>query len=401
MPPTTSIEPLPPLLPALAGSTLDAELAEELAAIDEAGLRRRLTPLRRGPSATLVEPDGRVLVDFASNDYLGLAADPRPAAAAAELLRREGVGAGAARLITGDHPAHEALERALAALKGTERALLFPSGYAANVGALPALAGAGDAIYSDALNHASLIDGCRLSRATTRVFPHGDVDALAAMLAADDGRFRRRWIVVEGVFSLDGDLAPLDAIAALARAHGAYTYVDDAHATGVVGPEGRGSAAHWGVAVDVTVGTLGKALGTAGAFVAGSAALCELLVHRARSFVFTTGTPPALAAATRAAVEVARAEPWRRERVRALARRLRAALADAGIAPANDAPGAGHIVPVLVGDAAGTVAAGAALRARGFAVGAVRPPTVPAGTSRLRLGVTAAHSDEQVAGLVE
>ena len=221
MAPTTARDAPLPLSPPAEG--LDAELAAELAAIDDAGLRRRLVPLRRAPGATLIEADGRALVDFASNDYLGLAADARPAAAAAELLGREGIGAGAARLITGDHPLHDALERALAALKGTERALLFPSGYAANVGALPALAGAGDAIYSDALNHASLIDGCRLSRAAVRVFPHADVDALAALLDGDAGRFRRRWIVVEGVYSMDGDLAPLGPITELARRHGAYT----------------------------------------------------------------------------------------------------------------------------------------------------------------------------------
>jgi 8-amino-7-oxononanoate synthase len=400
MSPTTSLEsPRPPAPTTPTPRTLDAELAAELAAIDVAGLRRRLAPLRRAPGGILVTPDGRALVDFASNDYLGLAADPRPAAAAAAFLEREGVGAGAARLIAGNHPLHEALERALAEHAGTERALLFPSGYAANVGALPALAGAGDAIYSDALNHASLIDGCRLSRATVRVFPHGDVGALAALLADDAGRFRRRWIVVEGVFSMDGDLAPLAAIAELARAHGAYTYVDDAHGTAVVGPDGRGSAALCGAPVDVAVGTLGKALGAAGAFVAGSAALCELLAHRARSFVFTTGSPPAVAAAALAALQIARAEPWRRERVRANARRLRAGLAAAGLATL-DGEGAGHVVPVLVGGAEETVAAGAALRARGFAVGAVRPPTVPAGTSRLRLGVSAAHTPDQVDGLV-
>ncbi len=339
-----------------------------------------------------------MVTDFASNDYLGLADDPRIAQAAAAALTARGVGAGAARLITGDDPAHGALERALAELKGTERALLFSSGYAANVGALSALAGADDVIYSDALNHASLIDGCRLSRATVRVVPHNDVGALDQALSDDAGRFRRRWVVVEGVYSMDGDLAPLDAIVATARAHGAFTLLDDAHATGVVGPQGRGTAAHHGVAVDVTVGTLGKAFGTSGAFVAGSAALCDVLLNRARSFVFTTASPPVLAVAAMRALDVARAEPWRRARVQANARRLRAGLATLGEAP----PGAddGHIVPVLVGDAARVVAIGAALLDRGFAVGAIRPPTVAEGSARLRLSVSAAHDDGQIDALL-
>jgi 8-amino-7-oxononanoate synthase len=374
---------------------LDEALRAELAELDRSSLRRRLRPMRRLGGATLLAAD-RVLVDFASNDYLGLAADPRVAEAAAAALRDGAIGAGAARLITGDDPAHERLEAELATLKRTARALLFPSGYAANVGALPALAGRDDAIYSDALNHASIVDGCRLSRATVRIVPHADPDALDAMLAADAGSFRRRWIVVEGVYSMDGDRAPLDRIVALARAHGAYTYLDDAHGSGVLGPDGRGSAAHAGAdgAIDVTVGTLGKAFGTAGAFVAGSAALCDVLLNRARSFVFTTGSPPAIAEATLRALAIARDEPWRRERLRENARRLRDGLAALG-RPAPGEPD-GHIVPVAIGDAARTVAAGEALRARGFAVGAIRPPTVPAGGSRLRLSVSAAHTAEQV-----
>jgi 8-amino-7-oxononanoate synthase len=375
-----------------------AELARaELDALAAAGLRRRLRPAARaGAAARRAADGGAVLADFAANDYLGLAADPRPAAAAAAVLAREGLGAGAARLLGGDHPLHHALEAELAALKHADRAVLFPSGYAANTGALPALAGAGDVIYSDALNHASLVDGCRLARAggaTVRVVPHADPDALDRLLAADAGRFRRRWLVVEGVYSMDGDRWPIDRLVALARAHGAYTYVDDAHGTGVLGPTGAGSAEHWGAAgaADVTVGTLGKALGAAGAFVAACDEVAELLVNRARTFVFTTASPPALAAAAREALAVARAEPWRRARVLAGARRLRARLATLG----HPAPGPadGHVVPVLVGGAEAAVAAGDALRARGFLVGAVRPPTVPAGQSRLRLSVSALHSD--------
>jgi 8-amino-7-oxononanoate synthase len=389
----------PPLEPLPLASSLDDALRAELGAIDAAALRRRLRPMQRVDGATLVAGDRR-LVDFASNDYLGLATDPRVAQSAVTALRDGGVGAGAARLITGDHPLHERLEAALAALKGTARALLFPSGYAANVGTIPALAGRDDVIYSDALNHASIVDGCRLSRATVRVFPHGDVDALDALLAADAGRFRRRWIVVEGMYSMDGDLFPLDELVPLARRHGAYTLVDDAHASGTLGADGRGSAAHFGVdgAIDVTVGTLGKAFGTAGAFVAGSAPLCDVLLHRARSFVFTTGSPPALAAATLRALDIARAEPWRRARLRQNARRLREGLAAMGRPVAGLADG--HIVPVWIADPARTAAAGDALAARGFAVGAIRPPTVPAGGARLRLSVSAAHDSAQIDGLL-
>jgi len=391
------VPPCPPSLASTEAPALDDALRAELDAIDRAALRRRLHPMRRLPGA-LLQAGGRTLTDFASNDYLGLAADPRLADAAAAALGDAPTGAGAARLISGDDPLHERLERALAEFKGAPRALLFSSGYAANVGVIPALAGRDDAIYSDALNHASIVDGCRLSRATVRIVPHGDLDALDAVLDADAGRFRRRWIVVEGVYSMDGDRCPLDRVAALACAHGAHTFVDDAHATGVLGPDGRGSAAHWGVDVDVTVGTLGKAFGTAGAFVAGSTALCDLLLHRARSFVFTTGTPPAMAAATLRALEIARAEPWRRDRLRENARRLRTGLAALGRpAPGDDD---GHVVPVPIGDAARTTAIGEALHARGFAVGAVRPPTVPDGSSRLRLGASAAHTPAQIDALL-
>ncbi|HEU4456643.1 MAG TPA: 8-amino-7-oxononanoate synthase [Longimicrobium sp.] len=385
--------------PPAPSARLDDALAADLAALERAGLRRALHPVDERDGAEVVF-GGRRMVDFSSNDYLGLASDPRIARAAAEALAG-GTGAAAARLISGNHALHEALEAALAAFKGAEAALLFSSGYAANAGALPALAGPGDALYSDALNHASLIDGCRLSRAAVRVFPHMDVRALDAMLREDAGRYRRRIIVVDAVFSMDGDLFPLDALVEVARRRGAWTYVDDAHGTGVLGDGGRGSAERWGVEgeIDVVMGTLGKALGTAGAFVAGSRTLRDFLLNRARSFVFSTGTPPALAAATLRALEIVRAEPWRRERLRANARRLREGLAALG----HPAPGEpnGHIVPVLIGGEAETMRAGAALRERGWLPAAVRPPTVPPGTSRLRLTLSAAHTPEQVDGLLE
>jgi len=385
--------------PAADATSLDDVLRGELAEMERAGLRRSLRRVehRRGAEAVV---DGRAAVDFSSNDYLGLASDPRIAEAAARALRDAGTGAAAARLISGNHPLHDELERELARFKRAPAALLFASGYAANTGAIPALVGRGDAVYSDALNHASLIDGCRLSRAALRVFPHGDVGALEAMLRADAGLFRRRLIVADSVFSMDGALFPLDALAEVARRHGAWTYVDDAHGTGVLGDGGRGAVERWGVEgrIDVVMGTLGKALGTAGAFVAGSATLCEWLMNRARPFVFTTASPPALAAASLAALGIAREEPWRRERLRTNARRLRAGLDALG----RPAPGEadGHIVPVLTGGAEATVRAGRLLLERGFLVGAVRPPTVPPGTSRLRLTLSAAHTPEQVDGLL-
>jgi 8-amino-7-oxononanoate synthase len=381
-------------------TALDADLGERLAALERAGLRRVMRSVQRRAGAE-VAVDGRSAIDFSSNDYLGLAADPRIAHAATRALEEAGTGAGAARLISGNHPLHERLEREIADFEQAPAALLFPSGYAANTGTIPALVGRGDAVYSDALNHASLIDGCRLSRAEARVFPHRDVDALEGMLRADAGRFARRMIVVDGVFSMDGDLFPLDRLVEVARRHGAWTYVDDAHGTGVMGPTGRGTAERFGVdgEIDVRMGTLGKALGTAGAFVAGSERLREWLMNRARPFVFTTGAPPALAAATLEALRIAREEPWRRARLRENARRLRAGLAALGHAAPGEADG--HIVPVRVGDAGETMRIGGALRERGFLVGAVRPPTVPPGGSRLRITLGAAHTAEQIDGLLD
>ena len=377
---------------------LEDVLRDELHTLAAQGLRRSLRAVRQRRSGTVLL-DGERIADFASNDYLGLAADPRLARAAAAVLESEGTGAGAARLISGNHPVHEALERELAAFKHCARALLFPSGYMVNVGAIPALVGEGDVIYSDALNHASLIDGCRLARATVRVFPHTDLDALAKLLEADAGHFRRALIVVEGVFSMDGDTFPLEELVPLAERFGAWTYVDDAHGTGVLGDTGRGALEQHGVLgrIDVVVGTLGKALGTTGAYVAGSERLIEFLLNRARSFVFTTGTPPALAAATLEALRISHTEPWRRAAVRDRATRLRQRLRAGGY----DVPGAadGHIVPVLIGDAMRTMRVVADLRQRGFLLGGVRPPTVPAGTSRLRISLSAMHPPELVDAL--
>jgi 8-amino-7-oxononanoate synthase len=363
-----------------------------LAELEAKGLRRSIEPLS-SPQAPVVEVAGARLVNLCSNDYLALASDPRLRRAAAGAAEREGAGSGAARLVAGDLPSHRALEAALAAFKGAEAALLFGSGYHANCGVLPALADRDDAIFADKWNHASLVDGCRLSFARTVRFPHNDLDALSRALATT--RARRKLVAVDAVFSMDGDAAPLRDLADLCERHGAMLYVDEAHATGVLGPDGRGLAAALGVEhrVDARMGTLGKALGSYGAFVAGSTALRDWLVSRARTFVFTTALPPAVCGAALAALEVVRAEPERRARLAALCARMKAGLARLGF-PLPDV--VAPIFPVVLGDERTALEASARLRARGFFVRAIRPPTVPAGTSRLRVTLTAGHDEAQV-----
>jgi len=370
-------------------SSLTATLESELESLRAADLERSLRVVRRVHGAE-VEIDGSRAIDFSSNDYLGLATDSRLAAAAEQAIREHGLGSGASRLISGNSPEHEALERALADFFDAESALSFSTGYAANVGTIAALAGRGDVIFSDALNHASLIDGCRLSRATVHVYPHGDTRALRALLASHRATARRALIVSDGMFSMDGDIAPLPEIVSLARGFDAWTYVDDAHAAGVLGHNGRGTPELLGVEseIDVLVGTLGKAFGAAGAYVLGSATLRQYLINRARSFVFSTGPMPAQAAAARTAIEIVQNEPELRQRVNENARQLRSAL--------NAGDGDAHIISVRVGDAAATVRLGATLMEHGFLVGAVRPPTVPDGTSRLRISVSAAHTPDQI-----
>jgi 8-amino-7-oxononanoate synthase len=387
--------------PLLHQSTIDDTLAAELADLRE---RDRERALRRVGSrvGAIVKSESGAAVDFSSNDYLGLASDSRLAESAARAMREQGVGAAASRLICGNNPEHEALEVDLAEFFGAERALTFSSGYAANVGIIPALVGRGDIVFSDTLNHASLIDGCRLSRADVHVYPHGDVAALAALLDQRRGSARRALIVSDGLFSMDGDVAPLADLVDLASRFDAWTYVDDAHAVGVAGRDGAGSVSAAGCAgrVDVTVGTLGKAFGAAGAFVYGSSTLVQYLINRARSFVFSTAMLPAQAAAAREAVRIVRAEPERRERLYANAERLRASLHAARIPVIGTATkGLAHIIPVHAGTEAEVMRIGAALARDRYLVGAVRPPTVPEGGSRLRITVSAAHTAEQIAGL--
>ncbi|MDR3636868.1 MAG: 8-amino-7-oxononanoate synthase [Isosphaeraceae bacterium] len=367
---------------------------EESAHWSSRGLARRLRA-RGGAGPGLIVVGGQTLVHFGSNDYLALAGDPRVVEAARSAAAFYGWGAGASPLIAGWTEAHQALADDLARFERTDAVALFPTGFAANLGTIAALVGKEDAIYSDRLNHACLIDGARLSRATLRVYPHNDADRLDALLARDQGRFRRSLIATDGVFSMDGDLAPLGPLADLAERFGAMLLVDEAHGTGVFGPDGRGAAAACGVAerVAVRVGTLSKSLGSVGGFVAGSQRLIDWLVNHARTLIYSTGLPAAAAAAAREALAIARAEPWRREQVVHLGDRLRAHLKGAGIEVGGST---GAIVPVLIGASDDAVSASERLRAAGFFVPAIRPPTVPDGTARLRISLTAAHTDEQV-----
>jgi 8-amino-7-oxononanoate synthase len=369
-----------------------------LADLDDRGLRRRRRSVHRLAHDTAeIELDGRRCIDFCSNDYLGLSAHPSVTAALIDTAREHGVGARASHLVTGHQHGHDALEEALAAHTGRERALLFSTGYMANLGLATALVQKGGLVLGDALNHASLIDAGRIARARLEWYPHGDAGALEAMLAARAPG--PALVLTDGVFSMDGDLAPLPALAAACRRHGAMLAVDDAHGLGVLGAGGGGTLEHFGLEagdVPALVGTLGKAFGSFGAFVAGDEDLIETLVQRARTYIYTTALPVAVAAATLAALEVAAVESWRRVRVLALAQRFRRLAIDAGL-PLG--PSETPIQPVLLGGADDAVEASRRLLERGYFVAAIRPPTVPAGTSRLRIALSAAHRDSEVEGL--
>ena len=369
--------------------SLDDEARAELREL-EAAHRLRTMRVVDGPQGPHLTLDGAPVLNLASNDYLGLAADRRLARAVAASLDEVGLGAGASRLIVGNHRAHHALEAALADWTRCPAARLFNSGYAANTGVLSALAGPGDAIFSDELNHASLIDGCRLSRADVTIFPHRDLPALEAALARST--HRRRLVVSESLFSMDGDLADVTGLAALCARHGAALVLDEAHAMGVLGPEGRGLAAARGVVPDILIGTFGKALGTYGAFAATTRAIADLLWNRARPLVFSTALPPALAAATLASIEIVRGAEGdaRRRTLSAHARRFRAAVPSTG--GAAESP----IVPILIGDDRRTMALTAQLLEERVFVQGIRPPTVPPGTARLRVGLSASLSDSEV-----
>jgi 8-amino-7-oxononanoate synthase len=373
-----------------------SDFSEELAALDAQALRRRrrIVESAHGP---VMRVDGREVVAFCDNDYLGLASDPALVAAAQEGARRYGVGSGASPLISGYTTAHAALEERLAAFTGMARALVFSTGYHANLAAVPSLVGRGDAVFSDRLNHASLIDAARLSRAQIVTYPHLDLAALEAALAASPAR--RKLIISDTVFSMDGDLAPLPGLLALAEKHDARLMVDDAHGFGLLGPQGRGAAAHFGLASPrlVYMGTLGKAAGVSGAFVAGEANLIEWLLQKGRSYIFSTAEPPLLAHALLTSVDLIERGDARRAHLRRLVDQLRDGLR---LSRWTLLPSPTPIQPVIVGDNAETMDAAAGLFERGLWVPGIRPPTVPAGSARLRVTLCAAHTEEQVARLV-
>ena len=345
-----------------------------------------------------VQVGGQTYLSFCSNDYLDLARHPAVVAAFIASAGRDGVGAGASHLITGHHRAHHALEEELADFVGTPRALLFSTGYMANLGVATALMQRHGSVFEDKLNHASLIDAARLSGARVQRYAHGDVGRLKSLLAAARSE---KLILSDGVFSMDGDVAPLPALLEAARAQDAWLLLDDAHGLGVLGAGGRGTFEHFNLPVTspaILMGTLGKALGTFGAFVAGSADLIDTLIQHARTYIYTTALPPAVAEAARASLRVLRADDGRRALLQARIRQFRDGAQQLGLTlPTSETA----IQPVILGAPGLALAASAALRARGLLVSAIRPPTVPAGTARLRITLSAGHTPQQVERLLD
>ena len=382
-------------------SVLLSGLRTQLATLENEGLKRcrRTLASACGPIAQV---DGRRLLSFCSNDYLGLANEPALVEAACAGARQWGVGSGAAHLVSGHLVPHEALEQALASFTGFARALLFSTGYMANLGIVPALAGRGDAIFADKLNHASLIDAVQLARtqgAESQRYAHGDMAALERLLAASTAR--RKLILTDAVFSMDGDLAPLPALFALAERFDAWLVVDDAHGFGVLGPQGRGSLAHFALpnaARVVYMGTLGKAAGVSGAFVAASESVIDWLINRARSAIFTTASSPVMACALLASLQLIENGDARRAHLQALIAQLRTGLADTRWRLPYS-PTA--IQPLIIGDNHEALRVAHALYERGLWVPAIRPPTVPKGSARLRISLSAAHQPEHLARLVD
>lgn len=373
-------------------------LDDEIERLDQQHLRRELQ-VRNGPQRpATIDLNGREFINFGSNDYLGIAATDLSMAVKAAIDQR-GWGSGASPLVTGRGVLHAELERQLAIFEGVEATLLFPSGFAANMGTIAALVGRDDVIFSDAKNHASIIDGCRLSGARIEVYPHGDVSHLAELLRRS-GRFRRRLIVTDSLFSMDGDLAPLPQLAELAEEFHAMLMVDEAHATGVFGQNGRGVCEHFGVeqAVAVRVGTLSKALGSIGGFVAGQRRLIDWLLNRARPYVFSTAAPEATAAAGLRALEIVRTEPQRRKTLLEISCQVRQQLQDQGW---ETGAATSQIIPVYVGTPHAATAFGDELRKRGILVPAIRPPTVPPGESLLRISLSCVHQGQPVEQLLE
>ena len=363
------------------------------------GLERALRP-QSGPQGRIITVEGRRVLNFCSNDYLGLADDRRLKEAAAACLKEEGVGAGASRLVCGNMASHHRLEEALARFKGTESCLLFSTGYMANTGIISAIFGRGDIIFSDRLNHASIVDGILLSRAEFTRYPHKDMAALEELLKSASG-FKKRGIITDGIFSMDGDLAPLQEIVALAQKYECLVMIDEAHALGVMGEDGKGLAEHFGVEdkIDIQMGTLSKAAGCFGAYCCGSKILISYLVNKARSFIYTTGMPPSIAAAAQRAVEIISkdSQPLR-QRLWQNAHLMREGLKQRGVDTMDSQT---PIIPILVKDSALASAFSRRLYEEGIWVSAIRPPTVPQKTARLRLTVTAAHTREDLDYVLE
>jgi len=371
------------------------EIEQQLTELEQLGLSRRLRMVS-GPQGPRVVLDGKPVLLLCSNNYLGLADHPRVREAAAQAAMRWGVGAGASRLVSGTMTIHRRLEQRLAAFEQSEECVLFGSGYLANAGAVGALAGRGDAVFPDELNPASIIDGCRMSRAQVLVYRHRDTGHLDWLMRRHGGS-GRRLIVTDSVFSMDGDIAPLAEIVELAREHGARTIVDEAHATGVLGPDGRGAIAQAELEgeIDIVIGTLGKALGSYGAYACARGETIRYLINTARPLIFSTAPPPPAIAGALAALELLQERPHRVQRLRANARVLRRALSAEGI-PAQDADM--HIVPLIVGDERAAMSLCEAVLRRGVFAQAIRPPTVAPGTSRLRLAAMASHTSEELRG---
>ena len=373
-------------------------IAADLAQRRQASLYRQRHALQ-SPQGTHVTQEGKHYLSFCSNDYLGLANDPRLVHALQEGSNKYGVGSGAAHLITGHSEAHHQLELALAEHTGYERALLFSTGYMANLGVISALLKRNDIIFEDKLNHASLIDGARLAQAKLKRYLHNDTQSLQRQLNSADQK--NALIATDSVFSMDGDLAPLPALSQLCQQYHALLMVDDAHGLGVLGDHGQGCVAHCGLApqdVPIYVGTLGKALGTFGAFAAGSHDIIEALIQSARTYIYTTALPPAIAHATLTSLHIVQQETWRREHLQHLIQTFRQQTQQLGLTlSTSNTP----IQPIIIGDTAQTVAISEALKTRGILIPAIRPPTVPTGKARLRVSFSANHSEEDLQQLLE
>ena len=375
---------------------LDEWLSQRIEKTKEAGLYREFRTMNTAPLPEMLI-DGQRQIVFSSNNYLGLANDQRLIDAAETILHEFGVGSSGSRLTTGHTDWHQKLEEKIARFKQTEAALLFSSGFLANVGVLSSLPEKGDVILSDQLNHASIIDGCRLSKADTVVYNHVDMNDLEKKLK-ETVSYKRRFIVTDGVFSMDGTITPLDQIILIAKQYDAYVIVDDAHATGVLGEKGRGTSEYFGVYPDVVIGTLSKAIGTEGGFVAGSKVLIDFLLNHARTFIFQTAMPPSICAASHAALEIIEESNEKRQLLFSNVKRVKNSLEEMGYIVKGDLT---PIIPVIIGDPQDAVMFAKKLQENGIYAPAIRPPTVPNGESRIRLTVTSAHGSKEIDYLLE